>query len=60
MAFHKQEGEYLSMVHLKINKENYPLDPPKISKKILTTKSILEKKVDKKYIYFQKKYLKLF
>ena len=39
---------------LKINKENYPLDPPKISKKILTTKSILEKKVDKKYILSEK------
>ena len=39
---------------LKNLKMNYPLDLPKISKKIWTTKSILEKKVDKKYILSKK------
>jgi len=39
---------------LKKNKEQYPLDLPTTSKKILTTKSILEKKVNKKYILSEK------
>ena len=39
---------------LKKDKLSFPIDPPKISKKILTTKSILEKKVDKKYILSKK------
>ena len=36
------------------NNDNFPIDPPKISKKVLTTKSILEKKVDSKYILSKK------
>ena len=39
---------------LKTNNDNFPIDPPKISKKVLTTKSILEKKVDSKYILSKK------
>jgi len=39
---------------LKKDKLSFPIDPPKISKKILTTKSILEKKVDEKYILSKK------
>ena len=39
---------------LKTNNDNFPIDPPKISKKVLTTKSILEKKVDPKYILSKK------
>ena len=34
---------------LKKNKNIYPIDPPKIIRKILNTRSILEKNVDKKY-----------
>jgi len=39
---------------LKKNKSNFPIDPPKISKKVTTTKSILEKNVDTKYILSKK------
>jgi len=39
---------------LKNLKMKFPLDVPKIYKKILTTKSILEKKVDEKYILSKK------
>ena len=39
---------------LKNLKMKFPLDMPKIYKKISTTKSILEKKVDKKYILSKK------
>jgi DNA (cytosine-5)-methyltransferase 1 len=39
---------------LKKEKQSFPIDPPKISKKILTTKSILEKDVNKKYILSKK------
>ena len=33
---------------------NFPIDPPKISRKVVTTKSILEKNVDTKYILSKK------
>ena len=36
------------------NNSNFPIDPPKISKKVLTTKSILEKKFNPKYILSKK------
>ena len=39
---------------LKKNKNNFPIDPPKIYKKVTTTKSILEKNVDTKYILSKK------
>ena len=39
---------------LKKNKNIYPIDPPKITRKILDTRSILEKNVDKKYILSDK------
>ena len=39
---------------LKENNDNFPIDPPKILKKVLNTKSILEKKVDPKYILSKK------
>tara|TARA_B100000427_G_scaffold290525_1_gene266812 strand:+ start:182 stop:1222 length:1041 start_codon:yes stop_codon:yes gene_type:complete len=38
----------------KKNKDNFPIDPPKISKKILTTKSILDRDVDDKYVLSKK------
>ena len=38
----------------KKNKDNFPIYPPKISKKNLTTKSILDKNVDEKYILSKK------
>ena len=39
---------------LKKNKNTFPIDPPKITRKILTTRSILEKNVDKRYILSEK------
>ena len=39
---------------LKKEKQSFPIDPPKISKKVLTTKLILEKSVNKKYILSKK------
>ncbi len=39
---------------LKKNNSNFPIDPPKISRKVVTTKSILERNVDTKYILSKK------
>ena len=39
---------------LKNNNDNFPIDPPKNSKKVVTTKSILQKNTDPKYILSQK------
>lgn len=39
---------------LKKNNNNFPIDPPSISKKIITTKSILEKNTESKYILSKK------